>query len=222
MPATDFIPPKDADLSAWATNFSTVITASPATYGLVAGQATTFATLKTAFVSALATATNPGTRTPAAIAAKDSARSAMVANARVLARIAQGTPGITPTQLSNAGLTVRNTVPTPIPAPTTKPVLGLERNLSQALVLRMRDESTPTSRAKPFGAVAAQVYASVGVAPPATPLDGTFKGPASRIPFQVDFDSADVGKTAYIYARWVTAKGLTGPWSDVLAVTVTA
>ena len=44
MPAlAPYIPVKDADLANWLDNFSALITASPATYGLVAGDAVAIA-----------------------------------------------------------------------------------------------------------------------------------------------------------------------------------
>ena len=59
----DFLPAKDAELLSWKTDFSAAITATPTDYGLVAGQATAFAALLSAYSAALAIATNPMTRT---------------------------------------------------------------------------------------------------------------------------------------------------------------
>lgn len=221
MPVTDYIPARDADLLSFASNFSTKITATPATYGVTAPQAVTYAALFSDFSTKLGLATAPATRTSVTVAAKDVSRQALVANTRQLANICQETPGMLAASIAALGLTVRQTVPTPIPAPTTKPVISLERTLSQQIVFRFRDESTPASRAKPFGAVALEFRSHVGTAPPASPAAAEYRGDFSRLPFTVDYDAADVGKTAYSYARWKTAKGLTGPWSDPLTVTVT-
>ena len=43
-----YIPARNANLIAWAANFSTLITASPGTYGLLAGDATAIAAQNTA------------------------------------------------------------------------------------------------------------------------------------------------------------------------------
>jgi hypothetical protein len=222
MPATDFVPAKDQDLKAFTLNFSTKITAAPATYGLTAGQATAFAALYATFATALTAATDPATRTSVTVAAKDTARQAIVFSLRQLARVVQSTPGISPANLETLGLTVRQTVPTPIPPPTTKPVVAVERTLSQALQCRFSDETTPTSRSKPFGAVSCEVRATAALVPPASADAATFKGMASRVPFTISFDAGDVGKTAYIYARWLNAKGEVGPWSTVTTSTIAA
>ena len=57
MPNRDYLPHNDAELLAWSSNFSSLITAAPVTYGLVAGQATAYAALHTAYAAKLETAT---------------------------------------------------------------------------------------------------------------------------------------------------------------------
>ena len=53
----------DADLLAWANNFSTLINAGAAAYGLTSAQATAYGTLYTSFSSAFALVQNPATKT---------------------------------------------------------------------------------------------------------------------------------------------------------------
>ena len=116
--ATHFIPSREADLVTWSTNFNTLIVATPTAFGLVAGQATTYTGLHTAFVDAYQAAKDPGTRTPASIVTKNDARRALVANARLLARIIQATPSVTDTQRAELGLSVRGE-PAPVGNPGT-------------------------------------------------------------------------------------------------------
>lgn len=216
----DYIPPKDADLLAWAGNNSAVYTANPTDYGLDAGQASAYATLVTDYDSALAAATDPGTRTKVTVAAKDTARNLLVANARQLGQIAQRFPGITDELLSDAGLTVRDPVPSPIPGPTTTPVLSLVSAGVQNHVLRYTDSVLVNPRSKPPGSIGLQLYCKVDITPPAGPDATAFKQLGTRMPVTANFDAADKGKTAYYYARWYTAKGLLGPWSDLFSATI--
>lgn len=218
----DYIPKRDADLDTWATNFDTVITAAPTDYGLVAGDATAFNTLRLAFTNALAAATNPGTRTPVTVAAKDTARNAMVQLARQYARIAQAYPAITDELLSEAGLTVRDPIPSPIPAPVTTPILSLMQSASLEHTLRFRDSVLVNPRSKPPGAIALQLYVKLTTGAPTDVNDCTFVGQYSRMPAVVNYDGADAGKLAQYLARWVTAKGLTGPVSPVFSATIPA
>lgn len=220
--ATDFIPPRDADLDAWSLNFETQIDTEYATYGLTNGQATAYTALDTAWRTAYQAATNPATRTPVTIAAKDAARAALVFNARELAAVVNAYPGITNAQRETLGLNPRGDGPTPVPAPTTKPVAVVVEHQPLSHVLQIRDESTPASRAKPFGATAAEVWSKVGTTPPASIADCVFRGLYTKPFLTVAYDGADAGKTAYYVTRWVTRRGLTGPTSDVVATTITA
>jgi hypothetical protein len=220
---TDWVPSADADLDAFAVNFEQKITAFPATYGLLVGDATAFNTLADDFAAKLATATNPATRTSVAIAAKNTARAALVAALRSLARRVQAHPGITPAQLTEIGLTVRDTTSTPIAPPITSPVLAVEANNSRRHTLRLVDSATPLSRARPFGAMGASVYSYTGEgAPPASLEQWRHEGVATRSSFDVNYDANEVGKTAYLRAVWFNRRGQVGPMSDVITGTVAA
>ena len=83
------IPTKEADLYNWADNFSTLLTANPTTYGLVAGDATAVAAVVTPFKTAFDAASDPGTRTQALVGTKDAAKDAMLAVIRPYYRMIQ-------------------------------------------------------------------------------------------------------------------------------------
>ena len=91
---SSYIPTRDADLVGWADNFSTLITASPTTYGLTAGDATTISGLVTAWDAAYALAVNPSTRTPSTVADKDSAKGAMLPILRLYAQMIKANAGV--------------------------------------------------------------------------------------------------------------------------------
>src|SRR4051794_25789475 len=121
----DFIPTKDADLKPFAVNMSAKITLAPTTYGLVAGDATALATLVTGFSSAYDVAVNPTTRTKGTVAAKDTARTILVADIRSLARRIQATPSVTAQQKTDLGLPIHDAVPSPTPVPATRPIVNI-------------------------------------------------------------------------------------------------
>src|SRR5437016_1820127 len=106
----DFLPSSDADLLAFAQNFSTKVTATPVPYGLVAGDATALAALVTSFTTALNTANTPATRTAVTVASKDTARAVLVTELRQLARRVQATPTVTAAQRIELGLPVHDAV----------------------------------------------------------------------------------------------------------------
>ncbi len=220
--AADFIPATDLGLTTWSANFESGIDTEYATYGLTSGQATAYTALDTAYQAAYTAATDPGTRTPVTIAAKDTARTALVANARFLAAIVNAYPGTTNMGRATLGLNPRGDTPTPVPTPTTKPLPVVLRYNPLQHVLQIRDVTTPTSRAKPFGSVGAQVFVKVGTPAPADISECVLKGIYTKPFLPVDFDSADAGKLAHYITRWITRRGLTGPSSDIITATVPA
>lgn len=110
-----WLPLKDADLLSFMQNMSAKITATPTDFGLQAADATALAALLTSYEDALAAASDPATRTPVSVTAKD------VAEARSLAKRIQATPTVTPDQKSSLGLPIHKTTVTPIPAPLLNP-----------------------------------------------------------------------------------------------------
>lgn len=216
MPGS-YIPTRDADLVLWARNFSDLITAAPATYGLTAPIAVAIDALVDAYETALSAATDPSTRTPVTIAAKDSAKGAMVPQLRYYAQNVKANAAVSNANKEALGIRLNDPIPTPIPAPATKPVLQIVASGPLEMRLRFADELTPTSRAKPFGSIGCLVYRKIAVGVSSDPNTATFDGIFTRIPFTQTFDAADVGKTVTYWARWTNAKGEEGPWSEAIA-----
>jgi len=91
--------------------------------------------------------------------------------------------------------------------------------------LRYFDTSTPTTKAKPFGAVSIQIVRSVGTSAATDPDQCKFYDLWTKSPNISAFDVADVGKICTYFARWVTRGGpggasQYGPWSASLTLTV--
>jgi hypothetical protein len=218
--STSFLPAKDALLATWMQNFSTLITAAPATYGLAAADAVAIAAAVNPFISALATSTNPSTRTPTTVNAKNVARNSATVVVRGYGDTIRANTGVTDANKLALGLVVRDPTQTPIPAPTTSPILTIIAATPLQHTVRFADQNTPASRAKPSGVTQMQLYVSVGTVAPVSPDATPFYGVVTKNPVAVNFASGDVGKTAYYYARWQTRRGLVGPWSALLQFTV--
>lgn len=218
--ATDFLPSRDGDLALWAANFNSLVTATPTAFGLTSGQATTLATANTAFQTALSTATNPATRTKVTVAAKNTAKANLVALVRQYAQIVQGYPPVTDAQLESLGLTVRSTGRTPVPPPTTFPLVSFISTMSTVATLAIADELTPNARKRPFGTIGAEIWVKLGTAPPVALSECTFLGLATRFPARFTLEPAAVGKTAYVWARWVNRKSQPGPLSSIASAVI--
>jgi hypothetical protein len=210
---TPYIPQTDAGFAAWSANFDTLITATPTAYGLTAPQAAAYAALEAIWVPAFAAATNPSTRTPVTVAAKDTAKANSIALARELAQIVKADPDTTDEQLVELGITVDKFPPTPVPTPTTFPLLDFLRATPGQHHLQWRDSETPTVRRKPEGATAMELWQLIGTEPAPTPAGSAFVSDYTKTPFVVDHLEADAGKIATYFGRWKTRTGLVGPWS---------
>jgi hypothetical protein len=223
-----YIPPREVDLVNWADNFSTLITASPATYGLIAGDAVTIAAVVADWDTAYAAGTDPSTRTPVTVGAKNTAKLAMLPVLRTYASQVRLNPGVANSDKLALGLNLPNNNPQPIPAPNTAPVLTIISAQVLRHVMKYRDEvAQPTSRAKASNAIGMELYRGVSSIPLTDPLTCLYYGAMVKVPFNSDFDQADAGKLATYFGRWVNRAGsagnniaLTGPWSAALTQTV--
>jgi hypothetical protein len=215
-----YIPSKQADELAWLTNFSTILSASPATYGLTAGDAAAVAASLATYQAAYTAGTEPATRTKATVAAKDAARSAVLALVRPYAVMISLSSGISDDNKTRIGVTVRDHTVTILAAPATAPIVTPTLATPGQIRLRVADEVTPTKKAKPAAAIGLELRAAVLVAPPSDPADIPYQGFVTRAIVDVSFDPADAGKKAYFAGRWINRRGEVGPWSAVQTFTV--
>ncbi len=224
MPAS-FLPSKDQDLDAWSQNYDSKLTATPGAFGILAADALAYHGLAVDFTARLAASTNPGTRTKVTLQLKDISRAALKAKARSLAKVINAYPPITNAQRAELGLTVRDLVPSPIPAPTTQPVVNIEGSGGGLALLRLADETTPTRRAKPAGVFGALIYTKIGPATdpaPATIDDAKFAGVATRTIHSIGLPGGSAGKTIWVLAQWMNERGEPGPTSVVTSALIAA
>jgi hypothetical protein len=219
--AAPYIPAKDADWSNWLNNFATLIAASPATYGLMAGDSTTITAQKTAWNSAYALVTSPSTKTPATVQAKNTEKAIALAIIRPYAITISINAGVSSANKIALGVNPRTSTKTPITTPTTNPVLTAQSTSTAGTILRYRDATaSPSVKSKPYGVIALLLYKKASATPITDPEELVFVDLYTKSPFQVTSENADVGKTMYWAARWVTRTGLLGPWSPIITYVV--
>jgi hypothetical protein len=225
MTSVSYIPSKIADFALWLNNFATLLTATPAAFGLTAPDALAVQNTADDFAASYAISSTPATRTTPTIAATTAQRAVTTAIIRPYAvRISQN-PAVSDENKAAIGVTIRSTVITPVPAPTTQPALSLLSAVFLNHTLRYFDVSNPTSKQKPFGVKALQLWASVGITAATDPSQCKYLADYTKSPLQVSFSAEDVGKKVTYFSRWVTVAGpggkaQVGPWSDALTVTV--
>lgn len=220
--SSDFIPSRDAELQAWLLNFKTLIAATPAAYGLVAGDATVITNSYVAWNAAYVAATNPATRTHVTIAAKDAQKILTIDVVRTYSATIRANGAVTDSLKLGLGLNVHDTIPTPVPPPTTYPLLTINGAGPGMQDLRAADQATPTRRAKPHGSAGLLVFRTVGTTAASDPTNAPFLGFVTKAEFVSSFTSADDGKIATYFARWTNAKGEVGPWSAPVSMRIAA
>ena len=148
-----YIPAADALAGPWSDNFSTLLTAAPTDYGLVAGDAVAVAAVVTPWLAALVLATNPATRTPVTVADKDTARAAMEAVVRPYAVQISQNPLISNGLKTGIGVTPRILTKTRNSVVAEEAVLAITYTALSAPILTVTNPATPLTKARPLGAI---------------------------------------------------------------------
>jgi hypothetical protein len=204
-------------LGPWLLNFSTLITASPPTYGLSAGDAVVIAGYYSAWIAAYTLATDPTTRSHVTVTNKNAVKASILPSIRGYAQQIVADLGVLNSDKVALGLNPPNNSRSPIPAPVSNPLIELTCAAPGSQGMRYSDVNTPASKKKPFGSIALQLYRATGTDVVTDPSLMEFIGPFTRNPVMVTNEANQAGQLASYAARWVTRKGLVGPWSPVIS-----
>jgi len=218
------IPLKDSLLVPFASNFSDRINTSPASFGLVIGQATALADLVGPYVDAV-TALNlaraDGTRSESLTTTRDTTKAALLSYARELYSFVQANTNVTDANKVLLGVHIRDTTPTPVPAPTVPPAMELVSVFARTVKVNIYDPTSSSHRSKVSGAVGAYVYTFTGEDYPTDPSLWQFQGSATKGNFDIVFpDTVANGAQVWICAAWVNRRGETGPVNSPIAAIV--
>jgi hypothetical protein len=210
MASSGFLPTTDAALLAWSVNFNALVVATPTAYGLTAALATAYTTLHTAYATALAAAA-PGMRTKATVAAKNTARTNLKIDARLLDRLVQGTASVTDAQKLSLGLNVKSN-PTPIPPPSSAPGLDVVSVSAWTVKIKLHSTESGATRGKPPGVSGASVFSFVGATPPNDIASWQFEGNTGRTNVDVIFpNTVAPGAKVWLTAFWFNGRKQSGP-----------
>lgn len=210
MPTVQAVPTKDEILLSWSLNFKTLLSATPANYFMSAGQATTYSTAHAAFAAALTTAITPATRTKGSIAAKDTAKDALLILARGYSKMIGANPQISDQLKIDIGVNVRAR-PQPIPAPTATPVVEFVSVVGNTVRVKLKDNEG-SKRGKPVGVAGASIFSAVSSVAPTEPSAFRFEGNTSKPIIDIVFpNTVAPGSRVWICAFWFSAKMESGP-----------
>lgn len=215
--AASYIPTKDADFQNWILNWTTLLTASPATYGVSAADAAAQVGLYNTWYAAYGLAVNPTTKTATTVAAKNAARTNASAGIRPLAQTISVNDAVSNMLKLALGLNLKgSTGPTPIPTPTSYPIFAIIAGTPGEMTLKFVDSSDGVSRKKPFGVLAIAYFAKASATEITDPTLLEFQDLATKQPFGVDTTFATAGSRIYLAGYYITRTGLKGPWSPVI------
>ncbi len=222
-PSYGYIPAQLAAYATFSQNFSDVLNADPGAYMMSVADAASVQTANDTFQAAYALSkkTSPTTRTPSTVADTVAAKTVNTALIRSWASQIRLNPGISDMDKVALGLRLPNNMPAPIPKPATWPLLSIAGYGPLQISLQFNDSDTPMLKAKPYGAIGAQIFFGVGDAPIEDVTLCKLLGVYTKNYPQVVFQFADAGKVATFFARWITrgaSDGDTasnvGPWSS--------
>lgn len=197
-------PTTDDGCVVWGLNFTTLLTAAPATYGETSPIALVCANAYNDFAAAMVLVSDPTTRTPVAVADKNNKYAIMAAAIQPVATRISANSGVTPADKTAIGVTVRITTRTRASVVDLPLSLSLEQIALTYIKLRTQNPLTPTSTARPLGARTAEVVIRVRNA--ADTADEFFAaGSATRRFYNFASEVAWRGRKAYYKARWVGA-----------------
>ncbi|MCH8808045.1 MAG: hypothetical protein IH986_18415, partial [Planctomycetes bacterium] len=180
----DYIPSSDGDFDAWQDNFITYASANAAALGLdplidippLTAAQTTWTTDRAAHTAAQAAA-------EAARQAKDAGRGGLEGVIRPLVARLQASGEVDDAERQALGITVRDTISTPVGPPLTRPVASVDTSERLQHTISFADEATPTRRAKPAGVRGAQIWVKIGDPAPTDPSELTFLATDTRTPY---------------------------------------
>ena len=214
--ASPFPPAREAELVTWTQNLDAKLTLSPLIYGIAVLQAAYYHTQSAAFILSYNVSQAPLTRSPANVAVKDANKKFLISAARQICGIIQRFPGTTNAMRVDLGLPQRNRIPTPIPVPSSAPMIEIKKVSGRTATLRLMDVANPTKRGRPGNAAGASVFSYIGTTPGATPPADlsawTFEGNTGRTSIDVTLpNTVPAGATVWFTAFWFNPRKQAGP-----------
>lgn len=219
----DYIPAADAQFQAWQANFVTYVNAHMADLGLAPDDVAAVNTAAVTWTADYPAHIAAQTAAQGARAAKAGARDTLEAAVRLLVRRLQASPDVDDAERAAMGITVHDGEGAALSGPPkTRPVVKVDTSERLQHTIHFADEATPTRKAKPDGAMGAEIWVKVGDPAPVDPAELRFLSVDTRTPYVAHFNGADGGKNAHYMLRWVGTEGDRGPWSETATATIGA
>lgn len=219
----DYIPRDDAGFDTWQANIVTYINAHLVALGLPPlgdPDVTAMNAAQTDWNSKYPAHVAAAAAAESARAAKETSRNAFIVVLRRLVQRLQASSSVDDAERAAMQITIPDHDPTPVGAPTTRPVLQADTSQRLRVTINFADEGTPTSRAKPAGVTGCEMWMKIGGPPPTDLTECQFLATDSRTPYTANFDGSEANQTAHFIGRWMSTRNEPGPLSETVSATI--
>ena len=211
----DFLPRREVDLLQWSCNFVRQIEQDAQAFGIPQPLAEQYAATHAHCVTQYQLALRPDTRTPTQLQLKREAVEALRRQARLLAGIAQRSPGMTNDKRIALKLKQRRPRRRAVPRPVQPPVVWIRSVSGSSFHIELLDKLTMDRKGLPAEVKGAQVFTCAGDECPADLDLWRYHGQVSRARLTITFASElKPGTKVWVAARWVNPRLEPGPLSE--------
>jgi hypothetical protein len=219
-----FIPTKKSEVLTYATQVHNVLSATgfvPTSLGLTAADVTELGTILTAAQAAHDAVNAAKLEKQAktqALSAPGGAHDQLVAKLRAIATAARVSDA-SDEAVATIGVSRKSPSPSPKSLPASAPAFTLVSVSPGIINVRFRVEGSAKPRARDTNAIGVQVAVVNGATAPVD--DEADAAPDLFVPRSpASLDSTNMPGKVRLYARWISQRGETGPWSLPLGVAV--
>ncbi len=219
--ANGYMPRADQPAKTWMRTFANGLLARPGIYGVTLSDAESVDAGVEVFELALARATDPPTRTRGSVCLKTETR---VAAEQVIAQfysMIKANRSVSNEDRIKIGMKPTRKRRGRVACPKSSPILNVVVHPSAQHLLRFQN-GDEIGKAKPAGAIALQVFVAMADERVTDPTQAHFLMAATRNPTRIQYERKDDGKVATYFARWISRRGETGPWSNPTSLRVAA
>jgi len=217
----DYIPSTDPGFDLWQKGLLTNVKAKQTAWGISADATTSLESKQGVWNNAFSKASNKQDRTAADVQAKNDTLADYKKEIRsFVAEFLANNSKVTDSDRVQMGLTVKSETRTPAAVPATSPLGTVDFGVRLQHTLRISDEATPQSKAKPAGVHGCEVWVKLGGEAPKDVSELTFLGTSTGNSYTTNYEGKQANILAYYWLRWVNTRGEHGPWSSTLSAII--
>jgi hypothetical protein len=218
----DYIPSQDTEFDPWVKTYVDYAVANHLALGLTVALKDALQAAYDLWMPAYQSHLSAQAAANSATQNKLSARASLETIVREATNLIQANTSVTNEQKAALGVTIRKETKTPTPVPTTRPMAEVDNRNRLEHTINFFDEATPSSKAKPAGVRACELWCKIGGAPPVDTTELTYLATDTKTPYIAHFDGTTAGQTVHYWLRWVNTRNEPGPWSETISVTISA